>query len=119
MSSIYSEIILDHYQNPRNFGIIKTPSKKVEVANPLCGDKISLMVDFEGDIVKDVKFVGSGCAISIASASLLTSSIKGKSKEQLQKIDKNFIIKMLGIELGVNRVKCALLPLEALKKILL
>lgn len=69
-------------------------------------------------ILKDIKFKGQGCAISIASASMLTEKAKGKKKEDLIKWDKDFIIKMLGIELNVNRIKCALLPLEALQKIL-
>jgi len=119
MSNIYTEIILDHYQNPRNFGEIKSSTDQIEVANPLCGDKIKMMILFDKEKVADVKFTGSGCAISIASASMLTEYIKGKTKEQLKKIDKNFITKMLGVNLGVNRIKCALLPLEALKKIII
>lgn len=118
MSNIYTEIILDHYQHPRNFGEIKNPTKKVEVANPLCGDKIKMMIIFDKEKVTEVKFTGVGCAISTASASMLTEYIKGKTKEQLKKIDKNFIISMLGVDLGVNRIKCALLSLEALKKLL-
>jgi len=117
--SIYSEIILDHYQNPRNFGTIKKPNKKVKVANFLCGDRIEMMVVFDGEKLSKIKFKGIGCAISLASASMLTEFAKGKTKDELKKIDKQFIIKMLGFNLGVNRLKCALLPLEALKKILL
>lgn len=119
MSSLYSEIILDHYQNPRNFGKIENFDKKIEVANSLCGDKLTLYLKFENEKVKDIKFEGVGCAISKASASMLTDYIKGKKKTELKKIDKNFIIKMLGVELGVNRIKCALLPLEALKKLII
>ena len=118
MSNIYTEIILDHYQNPRNFGEIKKPTSWIEVTNPLCGDKIKMMIVFDKEKVIDVKFTSVGCAISTASASMLTEFIKGKPKDQLKKIDKNFIIKMLGLNLGVNRIKCALLPLEALKKLL-
>ncbi|GAB4218978.1 MAG: hypothetical protein Fur009_2800 [Candidatus Microgenomates bacterium] len=119
MSSIYSEIILDHYQNPRNFGSLVDFDKKIDVANSLCGDKITLYIKFENDKVKDIRFEGVGCAISKASSSMLTEAIKGKTKNQLKKIDKDFIIKILGVELGVNRIKCALLPLEALKKALI
>jgi len=118
MFNIYTEIILDHYHHPRNFGEIKNPTNKVEVSNPLCGDKIAMMIIFDKEKVSEVKFNGVGCAISIASASMLTEYIKGKTKEQLKKIDKNFIIKILGVKLGVNRIKCALLSLEALKKML-
>ena len=118
MTNIYTEIILDHYQHPRNFGKIKNPTSQIEVANPLCGDKIKMMIVFDKEKVTDVKFNGVGCAISTASASMLTEYIKGKTKERLKKIDKDFIIKMLGVNLGVNRIKCALLSLEALKKLL-
>jgi len=118
MSSIYTEIILDHYQTPRNFGEIKNSTSQVEVANPLCGDKIKIMIVFDRGKVTDVKFNGVGCAISIASTSMLTEFMKNKTKNQLKKINKDFIIKMLGINLGANRIKCALLGLEALKKLL-
>jgi len=118
MSNIYTEIILDHYQHPRNFGEIKNPTDQIEVANPLCGDKIKMMIVFDKEKVIDVKFTGVGCAISIASTSMLTEFMKNKTKNQLKKIDKNFIIKMLGVNLGINRIKCALLSLEALKKLL-
>lgn len=116
--SIYSELILDHYQNPRNYGTISKPTKKVSVSNPLCGDRIELMVIVDKDAIREIKFQGVGCAISKASASMLTEYALGKSKQQLKKLDRDFIIKLLGIELGVNRIKCALLPLEALKKLL-
>ena len=116
--SIYSELILDHHKNPRNFGKVNQPTKTVKISNPLCGDEIELSVKIVKDKVNEVKFLGRGCAISMASASMLSEYLKGKSKHELQKIDKKFIINMLGIELGVNRIKCALLPLEALKKLL-
>ncbi len=115
--SIYSEIILDHYQNPRNFGKLNRPTNKSKVSNPLCGDEIEMSVVVKNNMIKEVKFKGQGCAISLASSSMLTEYLKGKYVVQLKKIDKDFIIKMLGIELGVNRIKCALLPLEALKNL--
>ena len=118
MSSIYTEIILDHYQNPRNFGEVKNPTREVEVNNTLCGDRIKMMIILDKEKVTEIKFTGVGCAISIASASMLTEHVKGKTKEQLKKIDKKFITKMLGVNLGVNRIKCALLALEALKRLL-
>lgn len=115
--SIYSELILDHYQNPRNFGKVGRPTYVSKVSNPLCGDEIELTIKVENGRVSDIKFQGKGCAVSRASSSMLTQYLKGKQEVELKKIDKDFIIKMLGIELGVNRIKCALLPLEALKKI--
>lgn len=115
--SIYSEIILDHYQNPRNFGKLKQSTNVSKVSNPLCGDEIELGVVVKNNRIKEIKFKGQGCAISLSSSSMLTMYLKGKDLVQLKNIDKDFIIKMLGIELGVNRIKCALLPLEALKKL--
>lgn len=118
--SIYQDIILDHYRNPRNYGRIKRPSKKIEVSNPLCGDiiRIELILDKNDKTVRDVKFTGNGCAISQAASSLLTEFIKGKSEDQLRKLDKQFMMKLLGIKLGPNRIKCALLPLEAVQKLI-
>ncbi|KKQ24249.1 MAG: Nitrogen fixation protein NifU [Candidatus Roizmanbacteria bacterium GW2011_GWC2_37_13] len=115
--SIYSELILDHYQHPRNFGKIDRPTKTAKVSNPLCGDEVELCVKIAKGKVVEAKFKGKGCAISIASSSMLTQYIKNKSELELKNLDKEFMIKMLGIELGVNRIKCALLPLEALKKL--
>ncbi len=115
--SIYSEIILDHYQSPKNFGRVKNYTHLVQVANPLCGDRLEMTAKLKDNKIVDIKFQGVGCAISIASASMLTSFVLKKDLSLLKKIDKNFIIKMLKVDLGVNRVKCALLPLEALKKL--
>jgi len=116
--SFYQELILDHYKYPRNKGKLKNPTNSVVVHNPLCGDKIEMGIKIAGNKVIDVKFEGDGCAISQASASILTEYIKGKNKKELIKLDKNFIIKLLGVEVGPNRLKCALLALEAVKKCL-
>lgn len=116
--SIYQDIILDNYKSPKNFGKIENPTASVSLSNPLCGDKITLEVVEKNGKVKEIAFFGEGCVISTASASLLTEYIKNKSKEELKKLDKDFIIELLGVELSPNRLKCALLPLEALHKIL-
>lgn len=118
MTSIYQEIILEHYKNPKNFGRLVHASKKTTVFNPLCGDEITMEVAMQGDVVKDIKFMGKGCVISQALTSQLTEYAKNKSKNELRKLDRAFIIKLLGIELGPNRLKCALLSLEALQKLL-
>lgn len=115
---IYKENIIDHYQNPRNFGKLKQAQNSVKLNNPLCGDEIILYLNFQKNKIKEISFQAKGCAISIASASLLSEYVKGKTKQQLRKINRDFIIKMLGIDLGINRLKCALLPLDALKQIL-
>lgn len=114
--NIYQDIILDHYHHPHNQGVLS--GKSVEVSNPLCGDKIKMTISFEKNKVKEIKFQGEGCVISTASASILTDYSKNKTKEELKKLDSKFIIKMLGIDLGMNRIKCAVLPLEALHKLL-
>lgn len=118
MNSIYHDILLDHYKNPRNFGNLKNANKKTTISNPVCGDKIKIMIRLKGDKIKDIKFSGQGCVISTASASLLTEYAKNKKSSTLNKLDKNFILKMLNIHIGPIRLKCALLPLEALKKLL-
>jgi len=114
--NIYQDIILDHYHHPHNQGVLS--GKSVEVSNPLCGDKIKMTISFEKNKVKEIKFQGEGCVISTASSSLLTDYVKDKSKQELKKLDSKFIIKLLGIDLGMNRIKCAVLPLEALHKLL-
>jgi nitrogen fixation NifU-like protein len=116
--NIYKDIILDHYHHPHNQGNLDISGKSVQVSNPLCGDKIKMTVNFEKNRVKEIKFQGEGCVISTASASMLTDYVKNKSKQELKKLDSKFIIKMLGIDLGMNRIKCAVLPLEALHKLL-
>lgn len=117
--NLYQDIILDHYHHPRNKGTIDQPDCSVMTNNPLCGDKIEMTVTFDKDKIKEIKFSGEGCVISQASASMLTDYAKNKSKQELKKLDSKFIIKMLGIDLGVNRIKCAVLPLEALQKLLI
>ena len=117
--NIYRELILEHYKSPHNYGSIKNPSKRSVIFNPSCGDRIELDIILSKNKVEEIKFRGQGCAISQASASILTDYVQGKLKKDLKKIDKEFMIKLLGIELGPNRIKCALLPLEALYKLLI
>ena len=95
---LYQEIILDHYRNPRNAGEIKENCVQVEHENPLCGDHIKLMLIVEDDIVKNIKFEGNGCAISVASTSMMTEEIIGKSVADAQKAIKLFIQIMQGKE---------------------
>jgi len=116
--SIYQEIILEHYRNPQNHGHIENPTKSVTVNNPLCGDILTMEVLVDGDMVRDIKFDGEGCAISIASASLLTEKVKQHTWSEAQEFTPDTVKELLGIELSPNRLKCALLPLEALKKLL-
>lgn len=115
MDDLYRELILDHYQHPHNHGSIPDPDITFEDSNPLCGDRIRIDLRIRNGIIEDVKFNGKGCAISQASASMLTDEIKGKSLEEVRRIDKQAVLDMLGIQLGPTRIKCALLPLKVLK----
>lgn len=112
---LYRQNILDHYQNPRNFGTLPKPDISVEDSNPLCGDKIRMDLLIEDDRVADVRFSGIGCSISRAAASMLTEEIKGKTLEEVKRIGRDEVLEMLGIELGPVRLKCALLALKTLK----
>lgn len=116
--SIYRDHILDHYRNPRNFGRLNNPTGAVDVFNPLCGDKIHMEIKEKDGNVKEIVFSGEGCAISLAAASLLTEHAKGKTKNELRRMKAESIMKMVGVALSPNRLKCALLPWEALIKIL-
>ena len=116
MSSIYSEIILDYYRYPRNKGRLEKPQIQAKDSNPLCGDIVEIQMVLDGhSLVKDVKFNGQGCAISQASASMLTELVRGKSLDEVRKISKEDILSLLGGQLTAVRMKCALLSLKVLK----
>ena len=115
-ADIYREIILDYYRNPRNYGKIQDPDIAQRDSNPLCGDELEMHLNIKDDKVADVKFTGKGCAISQASASMLTELIMGKDFEYVKKLTKEDILDNLGLhELGPARIKCALLSLKVLK----
>ncbi|MDP2927039.1 MAG: iron-sulfur cluster assembly scaffold protein [bacterium] len=130
--NIYKEIILEHWKNPHNYGRIPRPARpslklvQGRVLNPSCGDEIEMTVllsgsrinKFDSGEIKEIKFQGRGCVISRASASLLTDYIKGKDLKKIANLKKEFIIKLLGVPISISRLKCALLPLEALKQII-
>jgi len=116
---MYQEQILDHYKHPRNFGDMLDADMRAHDNNPLCGDELTIYLKVDtGGRITDAKFNGSGCAISRASASLLTMRLKGKTVEEARRIDKEDVLKALGIPLGPVRLKCALLSLQVLKKAL-
>ncbi len=116
--SIYQDIILDHYHHPHNFGELKHKTNDVKVNNPLCGDIIYMQVEERHGVVKNIAFTGEGCAISKASASILTDYVKEKKVTFLKKMTSEDMIQLLGIELSPNRLKCALLSWEGLMKVL-
>ncbi len=114
---IYKENILDYYKHPRNKRILKTKIKAND-KNILCGDEITIYLQIKKNKIEEATFTGDGCAISQASASMLTEKLKGLTLKQAKSISKEDIIKMLGIPLSFIRTKCALLSLEVLNKAL-
>jgi nitrogen fixation protein NifU and related proteins len=116
MDDMYREVILDHYKNPRNKGMLDPHDFSYEDENPLCGDKLRIDVRLDAEQrIHEVAFSGRGCAISQASASMLTEAIMGKTLDEVKQLSKDDILEMLGIELGPVRLKCALLSLKVLK----
>ena len=116
MDEIYREYILEHYKHPHNWGELDTSDLEYEDTNPLCGDelKVQLNVGEDGKIAK-VAFSGHGCAISQASASMASDEVKGMTPEELLRLDKSFVLDLLGIDISATRMKCALLSLKVLK----
>lgn len=116
--SIYQDIILDHYRNPRNFGRLPHATHESEAKNLSCGDRLEITVSVKNSVVDDIRFQGEGCAISQAAASMLTEYAKGKPAETLLALDPKKVLELLALELSPTRMKCALLSLETLKKTL-
>jgi len=119
MDDLYRDEILEHYREPHNFGTLDAPDAVHEGHNPLCGDRITMMlsVDDVGNVA-DVAFSGRGCAISQASASLLTDEIKGRPVAEIEAMKNQDILDLLGIEISPARLKCALLSLDTVQRAL-
>jgi len=111
----YREYILDHYKNPRNYGRLEHPDISHEEDNPLCGDVVGMDFRIQDGKIEDIRFHGRGCAISQASASLLTERLKGMELDDAKKITQDDVLRALGIEISPARIKCALLSLKVLK----
>ena len=114
-SDIYKDIILDYYRNPRNFGDLPNPDVRAKDSNPLCGDIIEMQLKINDGKIEDVRFKGKGCAISQASASMLTETVKGKTLDEAKSMSKTDVLNLLGIDPGPTRIKCALLGLKVVK----
>ncbi|MHB1708121.1 MAG: Fe-S cluster assembly sulfur transfer protein SufU [Thermoplasmataceae archaeon] len=112
------QLILDHYKEPRNYGKIENETTSITEANPVCGDTLHFSLLIESGKLMDIRFVGQGCSISQASASMLTEYVKGKPVSDIKKIKPEVVLGMIGIELGPAREKCALLSYNALMKAL-
>ncbi len=115
MDDLFREAIIDHYKYPRRKGKLEDPDVHFQDHNPFCGDEITIELKVEDNIVVDAAFDGRGCSISQATASMIMEEIVGMSLDELKSWDKEYILDLLGIEIGPVRLKCALLPLKALK----
>jgi nitrogen fixation NifU-like protein len=120
MDDLYRDEILEHYRNPHNFGTLPDADATYEGSNPLCGDRITLSLRFDdaGGTVQEVAFTGRGCAISQASASMLTDEIKGKPVAKVSSVTNQDVLDNLGIDISPARLKCALLSVDTLRKAL-
>jgi nitrogen fixation NifU-like protein len=115
MDSLYKEIVLDHYKNPHNFGTLDPADYTAEDSNPLCGDQIRIDLNVENGVVTDIKFQGRGCAVSMASASILTDMVMGQPLEEVRALTKDDLLEEIGIPVTPARLKCATLGLNVLK----
>lgn len=116
MDDLYAENILENYKNPQNKGILKNPDIVVSESNPLCGDVVSVYLKFRDARVFDISFMGSGCAISQASASILSEFVKDKSLDEIKGLNEKDVVRLLGINISPVRMRCATLALEGIKK---
>ena len=114
---LYREIILEHWQNPQNYGLIKNADFDIVGANPTCGDTIRITGKIKNNIIVDIKFTCEGCAISKASASLFTENVKGKNKSQIKKLTETDALASLPVEITPSRHNCALLTYRTLSKL--
>jgi nitrogen fixation NifU-like protein len=113
---LYREYILEHYKHPRNHGSLEHADMEAHDLNPLCGDELTFQIALdEHGKVKAVAFDGHGCAISQASASMLSDELKGLSTEELLKLDRQSVLDLLGIDISATRMKCAMLSLKVVK----
>lgn len=135
LDTLYRQVIMDHYKHPRNRGTFDEEPLTVEMNNPTCGDRIFLQFKLDGDVVEDLKFSGEGCSISLASASMMTQAVKGKTIKEALHLSEVFSKMMLGQEIDVEefglddiealqgvsnfpaRIKCATLAWKAMEKV--
>jgi nitrogen fixation NifU-like protein len=114
--NLYSEHIIELYKSPANYGILENATHQATESDSICGDEITIQLLLKNNIIKDARFHGSGCVLSIVSASLLTKKIIGMKIQETRKLNKEDILKLMKIKPDSSRIKCALLPLKAVKK---
>ncbi len=135
LDTLYRQVIMDHYKHPRNRGTFEDDSLTIEMNNPTCGDRIFLQFKLNGDVVEDMKFTGEGCSISLASASMMTQAVKGKTIDEALEMSELFSKMMIGQEVDVDdfglediealqgvsnfpaRIKCATLAWKAMERV--
>ncbi|HET8913049.1 MAG TPA: SUF system NifU family Fe-S cluster assembly protein [Ktedonobacteraceae bacterium] len=110
----YREYILDHYRNPRNYGKLEQPDAHAEDSNPLCGDQLAIDLKIADNVIQEVRFQGRGCAISQASASMISEMIEGRPVPEVVNLGKKDVLEALGIDISPARTKCAFLCLRVL-----
>jgi nitrogen fixation NifU-like protein len=116
VDSLYREFILEHYKHPHNWGELEDPDLEFEDSNPLCGDELRVQLKLDDENrVQLVRFSGQGCAISQAAASMVSDELTGMSVDDLVRLDKFFVLDLLGIDISATRMKCALLSLKVVK----
>ena len=115
MDDLYRDYILEDYRRPHNFGVLDAPTASFEGANPLCGDRITMQIGVRDGVVAEIAFTGRGCAISQASASLLTDEIMGMPVDKAEAFRADDLLDLLGIDISPARLKCAMLSLETLE----
>jgi nitrogen fixation NifU-like protein len=115
MDELYREYILEHYKRPHHFGELENPDLEFYDTNPLCGDELRVQLKVEDGKVADLAFSGQGCAISQASASMVSDEVIGMPVDDLLRLDKQFVLDLLGIDISATRMKCALLSIKVLK----
>jgi nitrogen fixation NifU-like protein len=116
MDDLYRENILEHYKRPHNWGELEHPSVEFSDNNPLCGDTLTVQLQVSDDgKIEDLRFSGHGCAISQAAASMTGDEVKGMTVDELMRLDREFVLELLGIDISATRMKCALLSLKVLK----
>lgn len=117
MNNLYQEILMDHYRHPRNREKLENPDFSSASHNPSCGDSVQFAGTLKNGIIEKLTFQGVGCVISQGMASMLSEKLVGKSIAEIELLDKDYVLTMLGMQLGPTRLKCALLPLQAIQSI--